>query len=332
MLNAMVAKSPQPAGRARAARPARRGPRLDRPVGGGRGRLLRRRPGRRSRSTKVWQGYIAAKQGDWAAARQAFAAGAVGHRPASPPPGAPASARPTPWRRWRPATCTPPAPCWPTAFSQNAPAADQLTARLVQARLFELDGQTDRALAVYKAVGPRAAGRDRHPGQAGRHPAVAGQGRDEARRGRRRSWKQLKWRWRGDATELAVIRTAGRALSVAGPLSRGAGRAARRRQADGDLPGAAELQADLSNAFRALFLDGGADGLQPIQALAPVLRLPRADAGRRRRRRDGAPAGPPAGRRRPAGPGGRAAEIPGRRTGWRAWPRPRSRPTWPPSI
>ena len=37
-------------------------------------------------------------------------------------------------------------------FSQNAPAADQLTARLVQARLFELSGDKDRALAIYKAV------------------------------------------------------------------------------------------------------------------------------------------------------------------------------------
>ena len=34
------------------------------------------------------------------------------------------------------------------------------------------------------------------------------------------------------------------------------------------LPQAAELQADLANAFRALFLEGAADGLQPIQAVA----------------------------------------------------------------
>ena len=35
-----------------------------------------------------------------------------------------------------------------------------------------------------------------------------------------------------------------------------------------DLPQAVELQSDLSSAFRNLFLDGQADGLQPIQALA----------------------------------------------------------------
>ena len=34
-----------------------------------------------------------------------------------------------------------------------------------------------------------------------------------------------------------------------------------------DLPSASAIQADLSQAFRALFFDGRADGLQPIQAL-----------------------------------------------------------------
>ena len=35
-----------------------------------------------------------------------------------------------------------------------------------------------------------------------------------------------------------------------------------------DLPEAIGLQADLSAAFRALFLEGLADGLEPVQALA----------------------------------------------------------------
>lgn len=35
-----------------------------------------------------------------------------------------------------------------------------------------------------------------------------------------------------------------------------------------DLPEALQLQADLAGAFRAMFLDGYADGLQPVQALA----------------------------------------------------------------
>jgi len=80
--------------------------------------------------------------------------------------------------------------------------------------------------------------------------------------------EQLKWRWRGDATELAVIRTLGGLYLSQGRYRealdalRGAGKRM------GNLPGAAELQSDLGNAFRAMFLDGAADGLQPVQALA----------------------------------------------------------------
>jgi tetratricopeptide (TPR) repeat protein len=77
----------------------------------------------------------------------------------------------------------------------------------------------------------------------------------------------LRWRWRGDGVELAVIRELGdlylsqglyrealTALTAAGPrVNR--------------LRGAADLSSDLSAAFRMLFLEGGADGLQPVQAL-----------------------------------------------------------------
>jgi tetratricopeptide (TPR) repeat protein len=152
------------------------------------------------------------------------------------------------------------------SFSQNAPAADQLTARLVQARLFELDGQSDRALAVYAAIG-------RAPLDAVAVPAKLGVVRLSLAKGTMKAdaaakeLEGLRWRWRGDATELAVIRQLGQlylsqglyrealtALKGAGPnLSR--------------LEGAAEIRSDLGAAFRMLFLEGGADGLQPVQAL-----------------------------------------------------------------
>jgi len=216
-------------------------------------------------ASAVWRGYIAATQGDYAGARQAFAAGAsaVDQFPAE-------------WRARfgaahalaametgdREAAQT----LLAYSFSQNAPAADQLEARLIQARLFELDGQSDRALAIYKAAG-------RAPMDAIAVPAKLGAVRVGMDKGAltpaaaAQELEALRWRWRGDATELAVIRQLGQiylsqglyrealtALKGAGP-----------RMAQ--LPGAPELQGDLNNAFRALFLEGGADGLQPIQAL-----------------------------------------------------------------
>jgi len=79
--------------------------------------------------------------------------------------------------------------------------------------------------------------------------------------------ESLRWRWRGDATELAVIRQLGQLYLSQGlyrealTALKGAGPGLQR------LSGAADIQADLGAAFRMLFLEGGADGLQPVQAL-----------------------------------------------------------------
>lgn len=216
-------------------------------------------------ASAVWRGYIASKQGDWAAARQAFTAGAgavddfppiwrarfgAAHAEAALESGDPEAAR----------------ALLAYAFSQNAPAADQLTARVVQARLFEQDGMGDRALAVYRAVGRAPLDNVAVPAKLGLIRLSLDRGTmkpDEAAK----ELEALRWRWRGDATELAVIRQLGKLYLSQGlyrealTALKGAGGRMNR------LPGAADLSTDLSNAFRMLFLEGGADGLQPVQAL-----------------------------------------------------------------
>jgi len=216
-------------------------------------------------ASAVWRGYIASTRGDWANARQAFAAGAAA-----------VDAFPGPWRARFGAAHAMAAletgdldaarSLLAYSFSQDAPAADQLAARLVQARLFELDGQSDRALAVYTAVG-------RAPLDAVSVPAKLGVVRLSLAKGTMkvdaaaRELEGLRWRWRGDATELAVIRQLGQLYLSQGlyrealTALKGAGPGLHR------LDGAAQIQADLSGAFRMLFLEGGADGLQPVQAL-----------------------------------------------------------------
>lgn len=218
-------------------------------------------------STRVWQGYIAAQQGDWAAARRGLAAGAgvvdaftpewrarfgTAHALAAVETGDLDGAR----------------ELLAYVFSQPGVAApDLLAARLVQARLFELEQTPGRALAVYKAVA-------RAPLDGVATPARLGVVRLELAKGVLKpdqaaaQLEALKWRWRGDATELAVIRSLGELY-----LSQGRYREALTTlKAAGrkivTLPGGDKLQADLDNAFRALFLDGAADGLQPVQALA----------------------------------------------------------------
>lgn len=216
-------------------------------------------------STRVWQGYLAANQGEWAEARQAFSAGAAvidqfppewrarfgtAHAMAALETGDLAAAR----------------ELLNYVFAQNAPAVDQLAARLVQAQLFERDGRSDTALAIYKAVA-------RTPMDGIATPAKLGVIKLELAKGAMKpdaaaaELESLKWRWRGDTTELAVIRTLGGLYLSQGRYREAleALRGAGSRMAT--MPGGAELQADLANAFRAMFLDGAADGLQPVQAL-----------------------------------------------------------------
>ncbi|MFN4297216.1 MAG: hypothetical protein ACK4FB_10275 [Brevundimonas sp.] len=217
-------------------------------------------------SAAVWRGYIAAQQSDWTTARQSFAQGAraidqfppawrarfgTAHALAALETGDMAAAR----------------SLLAYVFSQNPPASDQLAARLIQARMFELEGQTDRALAVYQAVA-------RAPLEGLSTPAHLGAIRLRMASGdltptrAAAELEPLRWRWRGDAVELEVIRSLGGIYLSQGRYRealdalRGAGT---RFSA---LPQSAELQQDLSQAFRSLFLEGAADGLQPVQALA----------------------------------------------------------------
>lgn len=216
-------------------------------------------------AAQVWRGYIATQQGDYTGARQAFTAGAsavddfpptwrarfgAAHAEAALETGDLAAAR----------------LLLAYAFSQPTEAADQLSARLVQARLLELEGQSDRALAVYAAAGRAPLDNIATPARLGVVRLSLAKGTmtpDQAAK----ELESLRWRWRGDKIELSVIRELGKlylsqglyrealtALKAAGPRM-------------SQIQGGAELQTDLAEAFRALFLDGGADGLQPIQAL-----------------------------------------------------------------
>jgi tetratricopeptide (TPR) repeat protein len=145
-------------------------------------------------------------------------------------------------------------------------ATEAAALQLVRARLFDVGGQPDRALQIYDQVAQSTYGALSAPAllratelrlQRGQIPvkdAVA-------------TLDSLRFRWRGDATELDTVRALGRIYLAQGNYrdALDALRSAGRRLPD--LPAAVAVQADLATAFRALFLDGGADGLQPIQAL-----------------------------------------------------------------
>ena len=217
-------------------------------------------------SAALWRGYVDARQGNWEEARRAFQAGGRAVDQFSP--------------RWRARFAAEHARAALELqdlagaerlieyAARNARGAEQqLQVRLVQARIFEAQGRTERALKVYDAIAKapleglstpaqmRAAKIRLDKGMI--KPAEAVQKLDS-----------LRYRWRGDVTELELIRTLGDIY-----LSQGRYREALEALRSAgtrlpNLPQAVQLQADLAAAFRALFLEGRADGLEPIQALA----------------------------------------------------------------
>ncbi len=214
----------------------------------------------------LWRGYVAWRLGDMAGARAQFARG----RPA-------AAAFVPKWRAR-----------FARADAEAAIAGGDLqTARsllgsadatglapeeadglkLASARLAEAAGDRDRALGVYLQVAKSPLGALSAPAMLRATQIQLATGRIATPQAMA-TLDSLRFRWRGDAVELETIRALGQAYLEQGRYRE---TLAVLRSAGGrlpDLPQAAELQADLASAFKTLFLDGQADGLQPIQALA----------------------------------------------------------------
>lgn len=218
-------------------------------------------------SIAVWRGYLAARAGQWADARAKFAGGqmAMGQFPSV-------------WKaRFLRADAEAALELADYAAAEDRirealdtpalPAEEQLAVRYIQARVFEARGNKKGALGIYKAIGRapldqlatpallRATTLELELGQI--NPVQAAQ-----------SYDGLRFRWRGGATELETIRALGNLYLGQGRYREAleALRSAGTRLPD--LPQAVQLQTDVDNAFRALFLDGMADGLEPVQALA----------------------------------------------------------------
>jgi tetratricopeptide (TPR) repeat protein len=220
-------------------------------------------------ASALWRGYIDAKLGNYADARKSFMAGskaidsfspkwkarfAVAHAQAALALKDPDAAR----------------SLLAYALAQPIDAQEQLAAYLVEAHLFESVGQTPRALAVYQAIAKAPLDEVAAPAlmratkiryEAGAmKPAEAVAQLDS-----------LRFRWRGDATEFEVIQTLGEIYLGQGRYREALEALRSAGQRLPDSPAAQALQAELAEAFRKLFLQGQADGLQPIQALALFL-------------------------------------------------------------
>jgi tetratricopeptide (TPR) repeat protein len=77
----------------------------------------------------------------------------------------------------------------------------------------------------------------------------------------------LRFRWRGDSTELAIIQALGHVYEDMGRWREALSVMHAASARFPDLPAARRLRIDMGSMFERLFLDGEADKLQPIQAL-----------------------------------------------------------------
>jgi tetratricopeptide (TPR) repeat protein len=217
-------------------------------------------------ASSLWRGYIAVQLGQWAEARAEFNKGAVALYQFTP--------------RWRARFARADAEAAvelnlnPIAEAEVQVALDNsndpvetLATRLVQAQVFAAEGQKGRALRLYQAISKVNLGWLATPALLHATQIRMAQGTITPTQAAD-VLDGLRYRWRGDATELETIRTLGQIYLGLGRYREALEALRSAGQNLPDLPEAVGLQDDLAAAFRSLFLEGQADGLQPVQSLA----------------------------------------------------------------
>ena len=217
-------------------------------------------------SAALWRSYISAQLAQWGETRAQFAAGAEAFNQFSPVwkarfarsdalaalalgdvEGADRSVK--------------------MALMDKTEALEELATRLVEAKVVEARGYPDRALRIYAAISGA-------PTESLSAPALLRATQIRLQLGKitpqdaATTFDGLRYRWRGDASELETLRALGQLYLHLGHYRDALEALRSAGQRLPDLPEALQLQVDLGAAVRSLFLDGAADGLEPVQALA----------------------------------------------------------------
>ncbi|ESQ73547.1 tetratricopeptide repeat protein [Asticcacaulis sp. AC402] len=216
-------------------------------------------------AARLWQGYADYKAGNYADAVKAFKAGAKAM-----------DAFPPQWRARLGAAYAYAAMQQKDkdtaevmiryAVSQDVPPLDKLATYLVNAQIIEASGDKKRALKVYRAVAKASDPGIATPAQV-RAAMLAFELKQAKPEDTLATLDSLRFRWRGDATELEIVGSMGQIY-----LSMGHYREAMQVLRSGgqsfiNTPEGLKIHASLNQTFRSLFLGGMADGLQPVEAL-----------------------------------------------------------------
>ena len=152
------------------------------------------------------------------------------------------------------------------AVSQDVGPLDKLAAYLIDAQIIEASGDKARALKVYQACA--RASDDSIAAPAMMHAAMLSYQMNTLSADKTlAALDTLRFRWRGDDTELQLVGDMGQIYLSQGRYREALATLRGGGQAFKDSPQAVQIQNSLDTAFRSLFLGGMADGLQPVEAL-----------------------------------------------------------------
>lgn len=156
---------------------------------------------------------------------------------------------------------------WLAVKNPDTPPAAKLEAYLVMAQVFEAKGEKERALGVFNAVSKATYGGVAVP--ASLHAArLAYDLKKATPEATLTTMDSLRFRWRGDDTELDVIQSMSEIYLSLGRYREALQVLKTASTSFRSNPKAVGLAGTLNTLFRQLFLGGMADGLQPIEALA----------------------------------------------------------------
>jgi tetratricopeptide (TPR) repeat protein len=217
-------------------------------------------------ASSLWRGYIAAKQNDWNAAMDAFGKGVSAMNQFAPA-----------WqsrfaRAWAEAALE--TGKYSVAYTEVALSIaqtndpiEQLQTRLVQARLIDASGYPKRALPLYDAIARVRL--DKISAPARMHAAQIRLQLGQIPPGQALAvFNGLRYRWRGDRVEVELVRNLGRLYLNQGRYREALETLRTISNQQIQAPEMADIRSDLGSTFKALFLDGRADGMEPVQALA----------------------------------------------------------------
>lgn len=146
--------------------------------------------------------------------------------------------------------------------------SDLYEMRYLQGRVLEQIGEPDAAIEQWRRVAATATGTGRIKSEVARIDLLRARGKLDDIDKAIGALDRLRFAWRGDALEYSVLHLLGQLYLDKGDYKRGFGTLLSARRLYPGLARDRQLLADMQDGFTRLFVDGAADEMPPVKALA----------------------------------------------------------------